>query len=221
VRRLAEDVYLLRGFPRNAVNVYLVGDVLMDAGTRFASRRVLAQVRGRAVNVHALTHAHPDHRGSSHEVCKTLAVPLWCGASDVATVQGTAAPTGSGLTVRATALIERVWAGPPHPVARPLREGDQLAGFTVLEVPGHSPGHVAFWRAADRILILGDVLFNLNPLTAVPGLHEPPRALSSDPAVNRESARRLAGLRPALACFGHGPPLREPDRLEAFVAGLR
>ena len=35
---------------------------------------------------------------------------------------------------------------------------------------------------------------------------------------NREAMRRLAALRPALALFGHGPPLRDPDVLER-VAG--
>jgi len=89
----------------------------------------------------------------------------------------------------------------------------------VLETPGHSPGHCSYWRSADRVLIVGDVLFGTS-LLGRPGLHEPPRALSTDPALNRESARRLAGLEPRLALFGHGPPLRDPGRLRAFVATL-
>jgi hypothetical protein len=32
--------------------------------------------------------------------------------------------------------------------------------------------------------------------------------------------RRLAELEPALVCFGHGRPLRDPDKLKRFVAGL-
>jgi glyoxylase-like metal-dependent hydrolase (beta-lactamase superfamily II) len=113
-----------------------------------------------------------------------------------------------------------VWAGPPRKVDRPLREGDLVGGFEVLDVPGHSPGHVAYWREPDRVLVLGDVLNNMNVLTGIPGLHEPKLIFTPDPARNRESARRLAALRPALACFGHGPPLRDPDRIERFVAGL-
>jgi hypothetical protein len=31
--------------------------------------------------------------------------------------------------------------------------------------------------------------------------------------------RRLAELRPDLVLFGHGPPLRDPDRLAAVAAG--
>jgi glyoxylase-like metal-dependent hydrolase (beta-lactamase superfamily II) len=90
----------------------------------------------------------------------------------------------------------------------------------VLETPGHSDGHVAFWRERDRTLVVGDVLFNLHVLTTLPGLHEPPRILTRDPQRNRESARRLAALEPELALFGHGPPLRDPAGLMAFVAGL-
>lgn len=216
MRRLAEDVHLLRGLPPYVINVYLVGDVIVDAGTRHARRRILRQVRGRAVRAHALTHAHPDHQGSSHAICETLALPLWCGQNDVPVMEGT--PRGARSAV--SRAIARVAGGPPHPVQRPLREGDEVAGFAVLDAPGHSPGHVAYWRESDRVLILGDVFFGLNPVTGVPGLHEPPQGLSADPALNRRSARRLAALRPALVCFGHGPPLRDPDRLSAFAESL-
>ena len=41
VKRLADDLYLLDGFPPHAINVYLIGDVLVDAGSRFAARRTL------------------------------------------------------------------------------------------------------------------------------------------------------------------------------------
>lgn len=220
MRRLAEDVFLLRGFPPNAINVYLVGDVIVDAASRHATRRILSQVRGRSVTAHALTHAHPDHQGSSHALCETLAIPLWCGDADVRAMEDPAAQRASPPPSLMARLSERAWGGPPHPVARRLREGDDVAGFRVLETPGHSAGHVAYWREADRVLILGDVFFGLNPLTGVPGPHEPPRGFSADPALNRRSARRLAELRPALTCFGHGPPLRNPDRLAAFAETL-
>ena len=105
-------------------------------------------------------------------------------------------------------------------MARRLREGDEVAGFAVLETPGHSAGHIALWRARDGTLILGDVLFGCHPLTGIPGLHEPPGFFTPDPARNRESARRLASLEPALVLFGHGPPLREPAALRRFVAAL-
>jgi glyoxylase-like metal-dependent hydrolase (beta-lactamase superfamily II) len=117
-------------------------------------------------------------------------------------------------------LIERAWAGPPRTVDRALREGDEIAGFAVLDVPGHSPGHVALWRESDRALVLGDVLNNMDVATGVRGLREPKRIFTPDPARNRESARRLAALEPALVCFGHGPPLRDTRKFVDFVSKL-
>jgi hydroxyacylglutathione hydrolase len=117
--------------------------------------------------------------------------------------------------------MSRVARYDPVSVARALREGDDLGhGFTVLETPGHSAGHVAFWRESDRTLVLGDVFFNMHLLTTVPGLREPPRIFTTDPECNRDSARRLAALEPELALFGHGPPLRDPAALKAFADAL-
>ena len=44
----ADGLYQLRGFPPDAINVYLMGDVIVDAGTRHAGRRILRQVAGHA-----------------------------------------------------------------------------------------------------------------------------------------------------------------------------
>jgi hydroxyacylglutathione hydrolase len=44
--------------------------------------------------------------------------------------------------------------------------------------------------------------------------------LTIDPARNRESARKLGALEPELVCFGHGAPLRDPDKLKRFVDRL-
>jgi len=90
----------------------------------------------------------------------------------------------------------------------------------VLETPGHSPGLISLWREADRTLIAADVLFGQHPLTGRPGLHEPPARFTLDPARNREEIRRLAALEPAVVCFGHGPPWRDPAALARFAAAL-
>ena len=220
MRRLAEDVYQLQGFPANAINVFVVGDVIVDAGTRHAAGRILRQVRGRAVSAHVLTHAHPDHQGSTHELCDTLAIPLWCGELEAPAAEDPAMMRTEKPASTLDRLIDRVWTGPGHPVARRLTEGDEVAGFTVLHTPGHTIGHIALWRESDRVLIAGDVLNGMHLATGRPGLHEPPAAFSVDPARNRESARRLAELRPSLICFGHGPALRSPEALGTFAAAL-
>ncbi|MDQ3741275.1 MAG: MBL fold metallo-hydrolase [Actinomycetota bacterium] len=220
MRELAPGVRQLRGFPPNAINVYVLEDVLVDAGTRRALRRIRRQTRSLPLSLHVLTHAHPDHQGASHAICTERGIPLWCGAGDADAMEspgGIARSQPPGLVNR---LQDRFWTGPPHPVARRLREGDEVAGFAVLEVPGHSAGHVAFWRESDGVLVAGDVLNNVDVRTGVPGLREPLPAFTPDPVRNRESIRRLAALRPRLTLFGHGAPLRDWRKLERFVENL-
>jgi glyoxylase-like metal-dependent hydrolase (beta-lactamase superfamily II) len=218
MEELAPAVFRLDGHPRDALNVYVVGDVLIDAGTSFARKRILRQLGGRTITAHAITHAHPDHYGASHAICAALDLPLWCPEGDVETVVTGRSPFAGPATSAMAKLMARMPLPHPHPVARVLREGDEVGGFTVLETPGHSPGHVSYWRESDRTLIVGDVLFG-QTLLGRPGLTEPP-AFIGDRAQNRRAIHRLAALEPALALFGHGPPLRDPGRLQAFADGL-
>lgn len=219
MQQLADDLLILDGFPPYAINVYLMGDVLLDAGSRHAAGRILRQLDGRTVTAHALTHAHGDHQGASHAICQALGLPLWCGESDAPAVEDGRIRQRMPAHPIAQAFA-LAFAGPPHPVARRLREGDEVAGFRVLETPGHSLGHISFWRETDRTLICGDVFTNIDTMTGLPGLHEPKAFFTPDPARNRDSMRRLGELRPELVCFGHGRPLRDPGRFARFAAGL-
>jgi hydroxyacylglutathione hydrolase len=218
VRRVAEDVFQIPLAPRDGINAYLLGDVVVDAGAKVNAGRLIKALHGHAVGAHALTHGHLDHAGGSRQLVEAFDVPVWVGEGDRDAVETGHPPAPQTWAERAVA---RSGGFEAVGVARALREGDDLGhGFTVLQTPGHSDGHVAYWRERDRTLILGDVLFNLHVLTTLPGLHEPPRILTRDPRLNRESARRLAALEPELALFGHGPPLRDPGALTAFVAGF-
>jgi hydroxyacylglutathione hydrolase len=214
---LAPGLQLARGGPGRALNVYLLGDVVVDAGVRW-SRRLARQLAGRQLGVHVLTHAHFDHAGCSAWLCHTLGVPLWCGAGDAAAIaSGRVDSHGSPLVNRLQRTLAPVAA---HPVSRTLREGDVVAGFEVLEVPGHSPGALAFWREGDRVLVCGDVVANFGLHPARPRLVVAPAALSADYKQNLRSARRLAGLRPRLACFGHGFAVTDPGRFAAALDQL-
>lgn len=216
-REISPGIVLLTGRPAYRINQYLVDDVLIDAGPPGLTRRLLRDLGGRPLSVHALTHGHPDHYGSSRALTERLGVPTWCPAGDAEAVRTRRLPHSNHPVGRLTGRMP----GPPPPaIARTLHEGDEVAGFRVLDTPGHSPGHVSYWREADRVLIVGDVLFNVEPLSGRVGLREPPVALTVDPARNRDAIRRLAALEPEIALFGHGPPLRDPAALSAFAASL-
>jgi hydroxyacylglutathione hydrolase len=217
VREVAPGVWQLSGMPPNAINVFLVGDVLVDAGTRHARRRILRQLAGRQVSTHVLTHAHPDHQGATREVCDALGIPLWCGESDADAAERPELMRERQPGASLNRLIWKAWAGPGYPVERRLREGDEVAGFQVIDTPGHSAGHIALWRESDRVLIAGDVLNSMNLITTLPGLHEPPGVFTPDPARNRESIKRIAALEPRVACFGHGPVWTDTAKLTALA----
>jgi hydroxyacylglutathione hydrolase len=214
MHKIANGVWQLSGFPRHLLNVYLVEDVLVDAATRWAKGRVLSQVRGRRVRIVALTHCHPDHQGVAEVVCETFNAPLACHEADVLAMEGKTAMLPDNRLIR---LGVRYLAGPPYPVAKVLRHGDEIAGFRVLHTPGHTPGHVIFFRDSDRLAIAGDLLANIHFVTGKPGLRLPPPFFCADYALNRRSIQTLIKLEPALVCFGHGPPLRDVAQLQRFT----
>ena len=221
MKELAPEVWHLNTIPMpNAVNAYVLGDVLVDAGTRRSGGRILRAIGDHKIGAHALTHAHPDHQGASHDVCERLGVPFWVGTADA-----DAAETPELIRDRQPDHpMARVshWAftGPGHTVDRTLAEGDDVAGFKVLHVPGHSAGHIALWRESDRVLVAGDVVNTANPLTGLPGLRLPYDFWTPDPAENRRSAKRLGELEPALVLAGHGPPVRDTRKFVDFCAAL-
>lgn len=217
MREVAKDVWLLSGFPRDLFNVYLARDVLIDGASRWAKGRILQQLRGRPVGLMALTHCHPDHQGVAATICKRFGAPLACHTADVAVMEGRVPMPPDTWVMR---LQVRIWAGPPHPVGRVLQEGDEVAGFRVLHMPGHTPGHVVYFREADRVAIIGDLVLHLGARLGRGGLYEPANIFTVDRDQNRRSIRRLVDMRPAVILFGHGPPLHDLDRLRRFADGL-
>ena len=108
------------------------------------------------------------------------------------------------------------------PVDAAMEEGDEIGfGFVVLDTPGHSAGHVSFWRESDRVLICGDVVNTMNLITTKPGFQQPPPPFTPSPSRNRDSIRRIADLEPDVVLAGHGPVMRgAAGALRTFAAGL-
>lgn len=216
-----DDVQRLPLAPRAALNAYLVGDILIDAGMPGQGRVITRMLGDRLVRRHILTHPHLDHAGGSARVCKSFGLEgAACGSLDLADLRAGRSPElalGPWLQPLARAV------GRYTPVeATALADGETVGhGFVVMPSPGHTPGHISFWRAADGVLIAGDALMGLDPLSGRPQLRLPPRFDQPDPVAVRTSAQRLAALEPRVVFFGHGPPMTDAaPRLRAFAAAL-
>ena len=221
IKKLVADVYQLSLFPFSSINAYLADGVLIDAGVRWNRKQILRLLKGFEVTAHALTHAHGDHQGSSHFICEELDIPFWVGRADAeAAVSGRIVDTYSNPGHWFSRFQDKFWVGPGHPVDRELKEGDRVGNFEVIETPGHSKGHISFWRKKDRVLIVGDVLMSANPFTMIPGLQLPLEIFTPDMEVNIASAKKLAALEPELICFGHGPPIRDTRQFVEFCESL-
>lgn len=220
MKYLAPGVWRLKEFPAPTINCYLAEDVLIDAGRTWDRRRIFAELEGREISMLALTHVHPDHQGAAKAVCEARGIPLACHEDDVDAMEGRRPVQEASANNPLNRLIASIWQGPPHEVGRVLQDGDEVAGFRVVHTPGHSRGHVVYFRESDRVAICGDVIRNMSYATGLPGIKEPPPLFTYDPAENRRSIRRLAELNPSLILPGHGPAVTDIAAFERFVAAL-
>lgn len=84
-----------------------------------------------------------------------------------------------------------------------LRAGDVVAGFTVVDAHGKSPGEIALWDAERRLLLVGDACVG-KPPGALALL--PPKVIDDLPAL-QESLRNLSRLEPEILLVGDGAPI--------------
>jgi glyoxylase-like metal-dependent hydrolase (beta-lactamase superfamily II) len=89
-----------------------------------------------------------------------------------------------------------------------------LPDWTCIPTPGHTPGHVSFFRPADRVAITGDALVTMRLNSAAgllfgrPGLSGPPRYTSWNWSLAKSSIGAISRLQPSVVAGGHGRPLR-------------
>jgi glyoxylase-like metal-dependent hydrolase (beta-lactamase superfamily II) len=111
-----------------------------------------------------------------------------------------------------------------------LQSASALTGWRILHTPGHTPGHVSFFRSEDQTLIVGDAFCTTKPesffhaaLAQDPEFHGPPSYFTSDWNSAKKSVERLAQLDPKIVVPGHGKPLTGSNiasRLRKMAAGL-
>lgn len=221
MKEIANNVHQIALFPRNGINCYVVDDILIDAGIRNSSRKILKTIQNRKISTHVLTHAHADHQGSSRAICQALNIPLWTSELEKENAESGRViydyPNNRHFIAR---FQQKFWAGDGFEVSKLLKEGDNVGSFTVIETPGHSKGHISFFREKDKVLIVGDAMVNMNLLTTRVGLNEPPNLFTTDRIVNKESIKKLYNLKPKILCFGHGPVLYNNGEFEKLIANL-
>jgi glyoxylase-like metal-dependent hydrolase (beta-lactamase superfamily II) len=219
IRQIAQDVYQIALMPRSGINCYIADGVLIDSGIRNSYASLCAAIDRHPIRLHVLTHAHADHQGCSGQLSRRYQIPFGCHELErrsAETGRVTAAyPSPKQMIAR---FQQACWAGPGHPVDFLIKENDRIGQFTAIETPGHSPGHISFFRESDGLLIVGDVATNMNLLTTKEGLRLPPARFTSDLARNLVSLKKLSDLHPSVLCFGHGPVLHNTHRqFEKFV----
>jgi steroid delta-isomerase-like uncharacterized protein len=213
---VADGVWVVRGgFPMKTMNVYLVRDgdgvMLFDAGIKAMTSAVAAAGAslGGITRV-LLGHGHPDHRG----VAPGLGAPVLCHPDNREDAEGDGGMRYfdfGKLKPYARPVFPfllRMWDGGPVTIADTVSEGDEIAGFEVVALPGHAPGLIGLWRAADRLALVSDCFYTLDPQTGVHGHPRVPHAaFNHDTEQARASIRKLAAMEPAAAWAGHADPL--------------
>jgi hydroxyacylglutathione hydrolase len=230
--RVAEGVWLLRGGLLRTMNVYLLeepggsGVTVYDAGEKgMAGAIVAAAAQFGGIGRVVLGHGDTDHRGAAPALRAHASV--LCHPDAVAQAEGSGGrdywrPHELPLDVRLLHGFSHrfVWDGGPVHIDGTVTEGDVIAGFEVIDLPGHAPGLIGLWRPRDRVALVSDCFY----MTDMHGRPQAPAVpldcYNLDTAQAKRSIAKLAALRPAIVLPGHLGPLSGPDveQLEAAAA---
>jgi glyoxylase-like metal-dependent hydrolase (beta-lactamase superfamily II) len=233
VEQVARDVIRI---PVKIGNCYLVGDdadwVLVDSGTEGNAdriRRIASQEFGIASRPRAivLTHGHFDHAGSAMTLSDAWGVAIYAHRLELPYLTGKSKypppdPTVGGFMAqmirffpnKAFDLGDRVREFPG------AAESFGMRGWRIVETPGHSPGHVSFYRESDSVLLAGDAFATVDQtsaykmMTRKPEVTLPPTYYTCDWELAHHSVEVLADLGPQVLAAGHGEPMSGPEALE-------
>jgi glyoxylase-like metal-dependent hydrolase (beta-lactamase superfamily II) len=216
---IAENLHLITDLEMsNACLVTGPEPTLFDTGLPGDGRRILAYLgqvglEPRDLRAIALTHADPAHAGSAAWLRRETAARLYASPAEAAVLAGQV-PDGNLRTLWRWGL--RLTRRPMERclVDATLEEGDEVAGFQVLATPGHTLGHISFYRPSDGVLIAGDALRVSGADILAPSFWN-----SASEVRARVSVAHLADLPVSLVVPGHGNPYREPGAWLRRVGG--
>lgn len=237
-RQIAPDVFCLGPTGRTQTDVYLVASgsswVLIDTGWANDGPAIKGAAQApfgpdTPPTSILLTHVHPDHAGSALELARAWDRPVYVhpaelgiARGDIAAMTSVAGPLDTWIVLplmramgrrRREAILARSNLSEVVRVSGPSATVPGLPGWMCVPSPGHTPGHVSFYRPSDRILITGDAIVTMR-VNSISGLLLPRRGLSGPPWYTTWSRRAakasiaaLARLEPNVLAGGHGTPL--------------
>ncbi len=214
--RIAEGVWLVRGGIPKTMNVYLIEDeggvTVFDCGVSDMAAPVAAAGAGLGgIKRVVLGHADADHRGAA----PGLDAPVYCHADERAAAESPDAYRDywdrAKLDPHGRTVLWRLmpnWDGGAVEIDGTLTEGDEVAGFKVVDLPGHAPGLIGLFRESDRLALASDALYTLDPQSGRrQPAHVPHPAFNQDTEQARASIRKLAALDPSAVWAGHADPV--------------
>jgi len=217
---IAEGVWVVRGGRPRTMNVYLIADdggvTVFDAGiSDMTDALASATARLGGIKRIVLGHADCDHRGAA----PGLDAPVFCHPLERAAAESPSAFRDywdfTQLAGWAQPIYPRLltrWDGGAVEIEGTVDEGDEIAGFRVVNLPGHAPGLIGLFREDDRLALVSDCFYTIDPQTGRHNAaHVPHPAFNCDTEQARASIRKLAGLAPSVAWAGHAEPASGDD----------
>lgn len=211
--------------------------ILIDAGLpgtaglirRAAEARFGESSRPRCI---ILTHAHADHAGALETLAQDWEVPVYAHDLELPYLNGTAAYPPPDVKIGGGAMpaLSVLFPRGPFNVSRWLQalpsDGSVpgMPEWQWIHTPGHTPGHVSFWRERDAALVVGDAFITTNQesvyavLTQKPEMHGPPMYYTQNWEQAERAVETLAALNPELAVTGHGHAMRGAPMCSALHA---
>ena len=178
-------------------------DIQLDFGVGVRALTEISPASGKPVLAIA-SHAHVDHVGSFHLYGRRAGHPLEAGTFADMNDRGTLASMFVGVGNPVTQLPMPGWsiagyALAPAPLTEHLEEGDTVdlgnRQFTVLHLPGHSPGSIGLLDTQNGEFFSADAIYDEGLVDDIPG---------ADIATYLRTMHRLADLDVARVYAGHG-----------------